>query len=1017
MRFPEKWLAGLLWVIFSTTCPGQFNTIETKNLRLVTYDFGHRYLVPHTVKSFENALAFHRKLFDYKPSQKINVLVQDFGDFGNGGATAVPVNSITMGVSPFSYTFETSPAAERIFSLMNHELVHVTALDNASPGDRFFRKVFLGKVNPDNDNPFSAVFSWLTAPRRYSPRWYHEGIASYVETWMGAGVGLAMGSYDEMVFRTRVLEGAHIYSAQGLESEGTTTDFQGKTNSYLYGTRFMGYLSDQYGPDRIIEWVKRNKESKASYSAQFKRVFGRPLSKGWSDWLTFERKWQESNISELKKNPVTPYRDITNYTLGSVSQPQYDAENQVMYMALNYPGVVPHLAALDLKTGRMEKLKDIKGAALFYVSSLCFDPESGRLFYTTDNDEWRDLNEFDLVTGKAKRLQRDFRTGDLTFNRRDHSIWGVKHLNGMSTIVRIPQQNEDKPEKGPYSDWEQILTLPYGSDVFDLDISRSGTMLSAAVSDYRGNQSLLIYHIDSVSSKIVKTDTVFNFEVSSPQSFRFTDDGKFLFGVSYYSGVSNVYRVRVSDYKISAMSNSLTGLFRPIQINEDSLFALRFCSDGFRPVLIPNRECKNVASIQFLGNQTIEKYPVLKQWQLSQAEAQKINIDSIKTSERKYSSFRLMRLNFAFPIVVGYKNFIGLGYAFNFSDPLGFSNIDFNVSYTPRELPNQLMRNNNPGYDELADNELWHASLSARFQRFNFSASLNNADFYDLFGPTRYSRKGILSRLEYNRALIIDQPRRLDLTIGGGGYYGLQGSPFFQRVKNLSASGDGKQIDRNLYLNMDATLTYSSMQSSLGAVDQEKGIRVSVRNLNSYSAGNLFSSFNSNLDLGFALPVKHMSFWWRNAAGSALSEQFNPFTRVGFGAFGNNYIDYQGSRRYRGTWAFPGLSFLEERSIVAKDFLKTTAEIVLPPIRFRKFGGLNLYSNWMQFSVFSSYLAVREPLFFGDNQFANAGSQLDLKIVLFSVMESTFSLGYARAWDIVSGEEYREFMISLKLLR
>ena len=66
-----------------------------------------------------------------------------------------------------------------------------------------------------------------------------------------------MGNYDEMFFRTKVIEDAEIYSAQGLESEGINSDFQGVTNSYLYGTRFMGYLANQYGPEKIIEWVKR----------------------------------------------------------------------------------------------------------------------------------------------------------------------------------------------------------------------------------------------------------------------------------------------------------------------------------------------------------------------------------------------------------------------------------------------------------------------------------------------------------------------------------------------------------------------------------------------------------------------------------------------------------------------------------------------------------------------------------------------------------------------------------------
>ena len=93
------------------------------------------------------------------------------------------------------------------------------------------------------------------------------------------------------------------------------------------------------------------------------------------------------------------------------------------------------------------------------------------------------------------------------------------------------------------------------------------------------------------------------------------------------------------------------------------------------------------------------------------------------------------------------------------------------------------------------------------------------------------------------------------------------------------------------------------------------------------------------------------------------------------------------------------------------------ADLVLPPIRFRQLGGLNLYSNWMQFSLFTSALWVWEPFFYGTNRFVNAGTQMDMKIVLFSLLESTFSMGYANAWDLSSGERYKEFMISLKLLR
>jgi hypothetical protein len=116
-----------------------------------------KYILNHAGRCFHNALQFHCKLFDYKPTEKINLLIQDFGDYGNGGATAVPKNSISMGLSPFSYAFETSPAGERVFTMINHELVHVIALDNATSGDKFFRGMFLGKVEPDPVDPISMI--------------------------------------------------------------------------------------------------------------------------------------------------------------------------------------------------------------------------------------------------------------------------------------------------------------------------------------------------------------------------------------------------------------------------------------------------------------------------------------------------------------------------------------------------------------------------------------------------------------------------------------------------------------------------------------------------------------------------------------------------------------------------------------------------------------------------------------------------------------------------------------------
>ena len=52
-----------------------------------------------------------------------------------------------------------------------------------------------------------------------------------METWMLGGIGRVMGGYDEMVFRTMVHDSAFFYHVIGLETEGTTIDFQVGVNS------------------------------------------------------------------------------------------------------------------------------------------------------------------------------------------------------------------------------------------------------------------------------------------------------------------------------------------------------------------------------------------------------------------------------------------------------------------------------------------------------------------------------------------------------------------------------------------------------------------------------------------------------------------------------------------------------------------------------------------------------------------------------------------------------------------
>src|SRR5450755_44052 len=146
MRSCRRGVFAVALLLLSVSAGAQeLFTRQTKFLNLIYYDKAHEYLTYHLARSFENSLAFHRKLFDYTPSEPVVILMQDFGDFGHGGTSTVPWNYISIGIEPFDYVYDTMPSNERMNWLMHHELVHVVATDKAAGSDLRFRKIFHGK--------------------------------------------------------------------------------------------------------------------------------------------------------------------------------------------------------------------------------------------------------------------------------------------------------------------------------------------------------------------------------------------------------------------------------------------------------------------------------------------------------------------------------------------------------------------------------------------------------------------------------------------------------------------------------------------------------------------------------------------------------------------------------------------------------------------------------------------------------------------------------------------------------
>ncbi len=599
------------------------------------------------------------------------------------------------------------------------------------------------------------------------------------------------------------------------------------------------------------------------------------------------------------------------------------------------------------------------------------------MFYTADNAAYRDLIAVDTTTRQQRTLLKDARIGDLSLNRSDRSLWGIRTFNGICTLVRIP---------APYTTWNAIYSWPYGETAYDLDVSPDGELVSVSVGEIDGRQGVRVIQTASLVTGDATAFKQFDFGTAIPSNFVFSPDGKYLFGSSYYTGVSNIFRYELATGEVEALTNAETGFFRPVPLDDGSLLVFRYTGEGFVPSIIDATPVKDVNPITFLGQQVVEKHPILKQWAAGSPGS--VPIESMITRTQTYSPLKQLGLESVYPVVQGYKDVFAYGVHARFSDPVLLNGIGVTATYSPTST--------------LPLSERGHVRIDYRRFDWNAHAAWNGADFYDLFGPTRTSRRGYDLGVGHTNLLLFDEPRRLTLNVDGRVAGHLDQLPEYQNVSVL--------VDR-LY-SLVGDLSYTNVRSSLGNVDDEKGHRWSLVMRNDVVASSLFTKVHGTFDLGFALPMGHSSIWFRNAAGASPQNPAEPFANFYFGGFGNNYVDDGEIKRYREHYAMPGF---ELNALGGRTFAKSTLEWNLPPLVFDRVGTPGFYLAWARASLFGTGLATNFDDEASRVEAQSAGLQVDFRFQVMHRLDMTLSAGYAAGWiDRVRVDD--EVMVSLKIL-
>ena len=207
--------------------------------------------------------------------------------------------------------------------------------------------------------------------------------------------------------------------------------------------------------------------------------------------------------SSIRQHPTTPYQDVSRRPLGSISKAYYDEKAGKLYAAFNYPGVVAHVGSIDVATGDLERIVDIKGPVIYTVTSLTYDPDGAA-------DLLHDRQRGTPRPRAGRSAHRQDRAAD---EGRAHRRSGVQPRRQVDLGDPTSQRHRDA---GAHPSPVQavgrgFIRSPYGTVVYDLDVSPDGTRVSASFGEIDGKQNVRVFSTEKLLAGDVTPEAAVRF--------------------------------------------------------------------------------------------------------------------------------------------------------------------------------------------------------------------------------------------------------------------------------------------------------------------------------------------------------------------------------------------------------------------------------------------------------------------------------------------------------------------------
>ncbi|MGQ9617659.1 MAG: hypothetical protein ACUVUG_01730 [Candidatus Aminicenantia bacterium] len=504
-----------------------------------------QYLANLSEKVYEKITSY----FKWEPKGKTRIILVDSFDISNGYSTPIPYNLIGIYLLPPPGYSQIGCWDEWLNFVFTHEFVHTIQLDSCGKVGKILRKIS-GRAP-----------TFLHFPNYYLPIWTIEGLAVMGETiWTRGGRGRA-GDFD-MILRADMLEGVF----PKIDIASTYPDsWPGRVSPYLYGGKFLLYLREKYGDEKIKELFKTLSNNLIPYTSDwdFKGVYGKPFKKLWNEWLkTYKEETEKIERERESIAKIDVLKEI-GFELGSLL---YSIDGERLFFISINPHEFPKIKSIDLKTRKVEDITDC-----FYGNKITLS-DDGRYIYFDQLDYYQsfllfsDIYRFDFREKKVSRITKGMRLKEPEFDPKTGKIIAIHYESKRTELVEIDKDGSNL--KKIFSEDGLILSSP--------SISPDRKLIALSANRY-GNWDIMILQRNGKISKLLTKD---KFRDITPS---FSKDGKKLVFSSDRDGFFNLYLYDLEKEKLYQLTNLLTGAFYPTFSNDGKeIYFLEYYQKGYR---------------------------------------------------------------------------------------------------------------------------------------------------------------------------------------------------------------------------------------------------------------------------------------------------------------------------------------------------------------------------------------------------------------------------------------------------